>query len=132
MTGGFGREEVYRFYKHHFIGSWPKDTKVERISRTVGQNQVVDELVISFTHDVEMDALLPGVAPTHRFVELPNVVVMGFEGEKVSHEHIYWDQASLLAQVGLLDQAGLPVVGRDQATQLRKRSLPANRLMASF
>jgi carboxymethylenebutenolidase len=132
MTGGFGYEEVYRFYKHHFIGSWPNDTKVERISRTVGEDQVVDELVISFTHDVEMDALLPGVGPTHRFVELPHVVVMSFEGDKVSHEHIYWDQASLLAQVGLLDQPGLPIVGSDQATQLRHRSLPANQLMSNF
>jgi carboxymethylenebutenolidase len=89
MTGGVGADEVRRFYAEHFIGKWPQDTAITIVSRTVGPDQVVVEMVMSFTHDVEMDAIVPGVAPTGRPVELPFVVVMGFEGEKVTHEHIY-------------------------------------------
>jgi carboxymethylenebutenolidase len=91
--------------------AWPADTHIRRISRTIGQGRVIDELIVSFTHDVEMPAMLPGVAPTGRKVELPHVVVMGITDGKVAYEHIYWDQASLLAQVGLLDSAKLPVIG---------------------
>jgi carboxymethylenebutenolidase len=115
MTGGVGREEVRAFYGQHFIGKWPADIEITPVSRTVGETQVVDELVLSFTHDIEMPQLLPGVAPTGKHVRLAFCVVVGFEGGKVSHEHIYWDQASLLAQVGLIDSAALPVTGAEQA-----------------
>jgi carboxymethylenebutenolidase len=129
MTGGFGREAVRRFHADHFIGKWPADTQVRPVSRTVGQGRVVDELLMSFTHDVEMPAILPGVPPTGRRVELPFVVVMGVEDGKVAHEHIYWDQASLLVQVGLLDPEALPVAGIEQARKLLDPTLPSNRLM---
>jgi carboxymethylenebutenolidase len=115
MTGGVGFEGVRRFYGDHFIGKWPKDVEITPVSRTVGEDQVVDELVLSFTHDIEMDQLLPGVAPTGRPVQLAFCVVVGFENGKVAHEHIYWDQASLLAQVGLLDPEVLPITGAEQA-----------------
>jgi carboxymethylenebutenolidase len=78
----------------------------------------VDELIVSFTHDTQWDYLLPGIPPTGRRVELPHVVVMKFENGKDAHEHIYWDQASLLVQVGLLNPASLPVAGVDQAREL--------------
>jgi len=114
MTGGTGRAEVERFYREHFVGHWPDDVQVKSISRTVGQNRVVDELIVSFTHDREMRVFLPGVAPTGRKVLLANVVVMGFdEAGRVAYEHIYWDQASLLVQVGLLEPKLLPVSGAD-------------------
>jgi carboxymethylenebutenolidase len=130
MTGGVGLEEVRRFYDRHFVGHWPADTEVTKVSRTIGEDQVVDELVVSFTHDVEMDALLPGVQPTGRFVRLPHCVIVGFEDGKVAYEHIYWDQASLLVQVGLLDPAGLPVTGAEQAEKvLDPRGRPTNELM---
>jgi carboxymethylenebutenolidase len=130
MTGGTGLAEVRQFYGSIFIGHWPQDTAVERISRTVGAGQVVDELVMSFTHDVSMGALLPGVPPTGRFVRLPVCVVAGFRDGKITHEHIYWDQASLLVQVGLLDPEGLPVVGVQQAEKmLAPRTMPANTLL---
>jgi carboxymethylenebutenolidase len=103
LTGGRGYDEVYNFYKNHFVGKMPDDTKVERISRTVGKDQVVDELILKFTHDKEIDYLIPGIPPTGKYVELPHVVVMKFVGNKIAHEHIYWDQASLLAQIGHLD-----------------------------
>jgi carboxymethylenebutenolidase len=130
MTGGTGWAEVREFYGKVFIGHWPRDTSVQRISRTIGDEQVVEEMVMSFTHDLPMGALLPGVAPTGRFVRLPVCVVAGFSGGKLTHEHIYWDQASLLVQVGLLDPAGLPVVGVEQAEKLlAPRALPANTLL---
>ncbi len=129
LTGGFGREAVREFYASHFVGRWPKDTQIQRISRTVGESSVVDELILRFTHDVEMPAILPGVAPTGRRVELPFVVVVGFNGGKVAHEHIYWDQASMLAQIGLLDPALLPVHGAEQARHLLDPERPSNTLI---
>jgi carboxymethylenebutenolidase len=130
MTGGVGRDEVRSFYGKHFIGKWPADIEITPVSRTVGDEQVVDELVLSFTHDIEMDQLLPGVAPTGRHVRLPFCVVVRFEEGKVAHEHIYWDQASLLVQVGLLDQAELPVTGAEQAENvLDPRARPLNELI---
>ena len=129
MTGGVGREAVARFYDAHFIGRWPADIEVIPVSRTADENQVVDELVLRFTHDIEMPALLPGVAPTGRRVELAFAVVVGFRDGKITHEHIYWDQASLLAQVGLLDADALPVVGAEHARKVLDPSLPANALI---
>jgi carboxymethylenebutenolidase len=118
MTGGFGARRVRRFYSEHFINQIPKDATVTPISRTVGNNQVVDEFIISFTHDTQWDYLLPGIPPTGKRVELPHVVVMKFENGKVAHEHIWWDQATLLVQVGLLDPVKLPVAGVEQAREL--------------
>ena len=130
MTGGYGREAVRRFYDTWFIGRWPKDTALKRLSRTVGKDRVVDEVIVSFTHDCEMPALLPGVAPTGRKVALPLVVVVGFDNGKIAYEHIYWDQASLLVQIGLLDKAKLPVTGAEQADRLLDPTLPSNTLIA--
>jgi len=126
MTGGVGYDAVYNFYKNHFIGKMPNDTKVVRISRTIGKDQVVDELMVSFTHDREIDYMLPGVPSTGKYVELPHVVVMRFKDGKISHEHIYWDQASLLVQIGLLDPKLLPVTGREQAKRLLELSQRAD------
>ena len=118
MTGGVGGEKVRRFYGEHFINQIPKDVKVTPVSRTIGEDQIVVELVLSFTHDTQWDYLLPGIPPTGKRVELPHVVVMKFENGKVAHERLYWDQASLLVQVGLLDPGNLPVVGVEQAKRL--------------
>jgi carboxymethylenebutenolidase len=118
MTGGSGDRGVRQFYSEHFINQIPKDAKVTPISRTIGKDQVVDELIVSFTHNTQWDYLLPGIPPTRKRVELPHVVVMKFENGKVAHEHVWWDQGSLLVQVGLLDPANLPVVGVEQAKEL--------------
>lgn len=88
LTGGTGYQEVQRFYKYHFIPGWPPDVEVTPISRTVGQGRVVDELIVGFTHDREMDAVLPGIKPTGQWVELPHVVIVGLEDGKVAYEHI--------------------------------------------
>jgi carboxymethylenebutenolidase len=132
LTGGIGWDEVRQFYQQVFIGHWPADTTMRRVSRTVGADQVVDELVLSFTHDIAMDHLLPGVPPSGRAVRLAVCVVAGFRDGKLTHEHIYWDQASLLVQVGLLEPAGLPVVGAEQAEKvLAPRAIPANALLGA-
>ncbi len=128
MTGGNGRENVRRFYERWFIGHWPKDTELRRLSRTVDAARVVDEMIVCFTHDCEMPAILPGVLPTGRKVVLL-VAVVGFKDGKIVYEHIYWDQASLLVQIGLLDKSKLPVTGAEQAARLLDPSLPSNTLI---
>ena len=131
LTGGTGRDEVERFYRDYFVGHWPEDVEVKPISRTVGKDRVVDELMVSFTHDREMKAYLPGVPPTGRKVKLPHVVVMGFDNVgRVAYERIYWDQASLLVQIGLLDPDLLPVSGAEQARRVMDPREPANEMIA--
>jgi carboxymethylenebutenolidase len=122
LTGGVGFDNVFSFYENQFVGKMPNDTKITRISRTVGKDQVVDELILSFTHDIEIKSMLPGIHPSGKYVELPHVVVMKFKGNKILHEHIYWDQASLLVQIGLIDSNSLPVTGIEQARNLLKIS----------
>ena len=118
MTGGFGGEGVRRYYSEHFINQIPADAQVTPVSRTVGKDQVVDEFILSFTHDTQWDYLLPGIPPTGKHVEIPHVVVMKFVNGKIAHEHIWWDQASVLVQVGLLDPENLPIAGVEQARKL--------------
>ena len=118
LTGGIGYLGVYNFYKDEFVNKMPEDVKFIRISRTVGRDQIVDELILKFTHDREIDPMLPGIPPTGKYVELPLVVIMKFKRGKIEHEHIYWDQASLLVQVGLLDPQRLPASGIEQSRML--------------
>jgi carboxymethylenebutenolidase len=118
LTGGIGYLGVYNFYKDEFVNKMPEDVKFIRISRTVGRDQIVDELILKFTHDREIDPMLPGIPPTGKYVELPLVVIMKFKRGKIEHEHIYWDQASLLVQVGLLDSQRLPASGIEQSRML--------------
>jgi carboxymethylenebutenolidase len=128
LTGGIGYDGVYNFYKNDFVGKMPDDTKIERVSRTVDKGQVIDELIISFIHNREIKIMLPGIPPTGKHVELSLVVVMKFNSDnKIAHEHIYWDQASLLVQVGLLDPKTLPVYGIEQTRKLLELSLQQKR-----
>ena len=129
MTGGSGRDQVRRFYETWFIGHWPEDTVVRPISRTVGESRVVDEVMISFTHDCDMPALLPGVKPTGHKVSIPFVVVVGFKDGKIEFERIYWDQASMLVQIGLLNKQDLPVTGAEQVARVLDPNLPSNTLI---
>ena len=132
MTGGIGHDELKRFYRYHFIGSNPDDTRLVPISRTVGVDRVVDEMLFCFTHTREIDWMLPGIPPTGRAVEIPLVAIVRFAGDKLVHEHIYWDQASVLVQIGVLDPAGLPVAGVACARKLVDKSLPSNTLMPNW
>ncbi|HWT18115.1 MAG TPA: dienelactone hydrolase family protein [Variovorax sp.] len=129
MTGGVGYKALHAFYSNHFVNSNPPDTALVPISRTVGATQVVDEMLFSFTHTTEIPWMLPGVAPTGKRVEIPLLAVVKFRGDKLYHEHIYWDQASVLVQVGLLDPGLLPVAGVETARKLLDETLPSNTLM---
>jgi carboxymethylenebutenolidase len=130
LTGGVGVEEVRKYYSEHFIPKNPPDTEVTLLSRTVGEDRLVDELIQKFTHTIEMDYMLPGIPPTGRRVEVPVAVVVEFRDGKIASEHIYWDQASVLVQVGLLDANTLPVVGSESARKmLDPASVPSELLI---
>jgi carboxymethylenebutenolidase len=129
MTGGVGYADLSRFYRHHFIPTTPADTKLIPISRTIGADRVVDEMLFCFTHDIEIDWMLPGLKPSGKYVEIPLVAIICFRGSKLYNEHIYWDQASVLVQIGALDPKALPVAGIATAKKLVDESLPSNELM---
>ncbi|MBE9102646.1 ester cyclase [Vacuolonema iberomarrocanum] len=131
LTGGVGRDELREFYSKRFIPQMPPDTEMTPISRTIGNNRLVDEMVFKFTHTIRMDWMLPDLAPTGRQVEVPLVVIVEFREGKLAHEHIYWDQASVLVQLGLIDANMLPVAGVESARKALDPSLPSNRLMKS-
>ena len=129
LTGGVGKEALREFDSKRFIPQMPPDTQVTPVSRTVGTDQLVDEMIFKFTHTVRMDWMLPGIAPTGKRVEVPLVAIVRFRDNKLAHEHIYWDQASVLVQLGLLDAGTLPVVGIESARKVLDNSLPSNELM---
>ncbi len=118
MTGGYGKNALRVFYSRDFIPNMPPDTTLTPVSRTVGEDQLVDEMIFSFTHTQEIPWMLPGIAPTHRRVEVPLVAIVRFQGNKLAHEHIYWDQASVLRQIGLLTDVGLPAFGAETARKV--------------
>lgn len=129
LTGGVGRDELRQFYSKRFIPQMPPDTEMIPISRTIGKNQLVDEMIFKFTHTIRMDWMLPGVAPTGKRVEVPLVAIVQFRDGKLAHEHIYWDQASVLVQLGLIDSGNLPIAGVETARKALDPTLPSNALM---
>ena len=129
MTGGVGHEELREFYSKRFIPQMPPDTGMTPVSRTIGVDRVVDEMVFEFTHTIKMDWMLPGIEPTGKHVKVALVVIVHFRDGKLAHEHIYWDQASVLAQLGLLDAQKLPVAGVESAEKVLNPKLPSNELM---
>jgi carboxymethylenebutenolidase len=128
LNGGIGREGVREFYAKYLCAQIPPDIEIVPISRTVGQDRLVDESVMRFTHSIQVDWLLPGIAPTGKRVEISIVAVTQFKEGKILHEHVYWDQATVLLQVGLIDRS-LPVRGAESAAQVQRPSLPMNELM---
>ena len=129
MTGGVGHDELREFYSQRFIPQMPADTSMTPVSRTIGVDRIVDEMVFEFTHTSKMDWMLPGVAPTGKHVRVALVVIVHFRDGKLAHEHIYWDQASVLAQLGLIDAQELPVAGVESAEKVLNPKLPSNALM---
>ncbi|HKV36819.1 MAG TPA: dienelactone hydrolase family protein [Pyrinomonadaceae bacterium] len=129
MTGGVGHDELREFYSQRFIPQMPVDTSMTPVSRTIGVDRIVDEMVFEFTHTSKMDWMLPGVEPTGKYVRVALVVIVHFRDGKLAHEHIYWDQASVLAQLGLIDSASLPVAGVESAEKVLNPKLPSNTLM---
>ena len=129
LTGGVGRNELREFYSKRFIPQMPPDTEMIPVSRTISEDQLVDEMVFKFTHTIRMDWMLPGVAATGKRVEVPLVAIIRFRDGKLAHEHIYWDQASVLVQLGLIDSSKLPVAGVETARKVLDPTLAANVLM---
>lgn len=120
MTGGAGKNKVRHFYKHHLVGKFmPPDTEMTTLARIVDEHYIVEEGIARFRHSMMLDWLLPGVPPTGQTIELAVVAIVKFENGKIAHEHIYWDQASVLVQIGLLDPVGLPVTGAESVQRLR-------------
>jgi len=118
MTGGVGTTQLREFYARRFIPKMPPDTIITPVSLTCGEDQIVDEMIFQFTHTIEMDWMLPGIAPTGKQVKIPLVAIVRFRNGKLAHEHIYWDQASVLAQIGLLDASKLPICGVESAQKV--------------
>ena len=126
--GGIGLEGVRGFYSSLILSEkfFPPDSEMIPVSRTIDEHQLVDEIIFKFTHTTEIGWMLPNIAPTGKRVEIPLVVIVGISNGKVTHEHIYWDQASVLVQLGLLNPAGLPILGVETARkmdELRQRLL---------
>lgn len=115
LTGGVDRDQLWEFYSKRFIPQMPPDTEMTPISRTIGNDQLVNEMVFKFTHTIRMDWMLPGLAPTGKRIEVPLVAIIRFREGKLAHDHIYWDQSSVLLQLGLLDAGTLPIAGIESA-----------------
>lgn len=120
IIGGEGQEGVRQFYSALILSGtfFPPDTEMVPVSRTIDEHQLVDEIIFKFTHDTEIGWMLPNIPPTGKKVEIPLVVIVGFAEGKVTHEHIYWDQASVLVQIGLLKADGLPIHGIETAKKM--------------
>jgi carboxymethylenebutenolidase len=118
-TGGMGRIGVREFYARQFLPNIPPDLDLTSLSQTFGNDKIVEEFVIRFTHTLEMDWMLPGVPATGRRVEFALVGIIQFDAGKVAHEHLYWDQATVLSQLGVLDHPAT-AAGLGSAAQLLK------------
>ncbi len=120
--GGVGKVGVRSFYAERFIPQIPPDLVPTPISQTIGQHRLVEEAVYRFTHSIVMDWMLPGVPPTGKVVEMAVVGIITFRDGLVASEHLYWDQASVLLQLGLLERGELPIVGAEAARRVLELS----------
>ncbi|MGH6795810.1 MAG: nuclear transport factor 2 family protein [Methylocella sp.] len=127
-TGATGREALRKFYKEIFIPQIPPDAELQLLSRSVTQYRIIDEFILRLTHTVQMDWFAPGIAPTGRRLAVPHVGIIAFEDGKIRSEHIYWDQATVLLQLGVIE-GNLPVLGADQVDRLLNPEAPANMLI---
>ena len=127
-TGATGKAALRKFYADIFIPQAPPDIDLQLLTRTVGQNRLIDEFILHFTHTLRMDWFAPGIEPTGRRLAVPHVGIISFEDGKISSEHIYWDQATVLVQLGLLHN-DLPVIGAAQGGRLMDVNAPVNQLI---
>lgn len=124
-TGGTGKAGVRDFYANHFLSQIPPDIELVPVSETSGHDRIVEEYVLRFTHTLNMDWLLPGVPPTDRKAEFVLVVIIHFENGKMASEHLYWDQATVLSQLGILDTP-VAAAGIESAARLITLSAQAS------
>ncbi|KAK3656187.1 hypothetical protein LTR22_009894 [Elasticomyces elasticus] len=145
LTGGIGQKDLFLFYRDYFIPQNPPSLTMKLISRTIGTDRVVDEMIISFKHTQTIPWMLPDVPATDKMVHVALVGVVCIRGGKLYHEHLYWDQASVLVQIGLLDPKlvpdsfakqglkRLPVYGKETAEKVvDEESRPSNELIAAW
>ncbi len=129
LAGGVGHDMLKRFYKYHFVDQNSSERSSTLVSETVGPDRIVLETVVRFRHDRVLDRYFPGIAPTGKIVEIPTLLLVRFRGDRVCHEHIYWDQASALKQIGALDADGLPIAGAEAAAKVLDETRPSNVFM---
>lgn len=127
-TGATGKAAVRKFYSEILIPQAPPDIELQLLARSVGQDCIVDEFILRFTHSLRMDWVAPGIEPTGRSLAVPHVAVIAFEDGKIRSEHIYWDQATVLTQLGLLGD-DLPVLDSAQCDRLLDADAPVNQLI---
>jgi len=126
LTGGVGHDMLKRFYKYHFVDQNSGGRDRTRISFTHGPDRVVLETYTKFLHDSVIDRYFPGIGPTGKSVEIATVIIVKFRGDKVCHEHLYWDQGSALKQIGVLDAGNLPIAGPEAARKVLDETQPSN------
>ena len=114
-VGGFGRDGVREFYAERFIPGMPADIQPTPISQVIGHDRIVDESIFTFTHDRDMAWLLPGVPATGRKVQIAVVGIIEFRDGLIANEHLHFDHASLLLQLGLITDPGNLSIGGDAA-----------------
>lgn len=129
LAGGVGHDMLKRFYKYHFVDQNSHDRNSITVSHTLGPDRVVLELVVRYKHDQVLDRYFPDIDPTDEYVELATVLIVKFRGDKVCHEHIYWDQGSALKQIGVLDAGDLPIAGAEAARKVLDEHRPSNIFM---
>ena len=129
LTGGVGHDQLKRFYKYHFVDQNSGGRERTRISYTLGSDRLVLETYTKFRHDQVIDRYFPGIEPTGKVVEITTVMIVKFRGDKVCHEHLYWDQGSALKQIGVLDAEGLPLAGAEAARKVLDEAQPSNIFM---
>ena len=129
LAGGVGHDMLKRFYKYHFVHQNSSERSSTLVSETIGPDRIVLETVVRFRHDRVLDRYFPGIEPTGKTVEIPTLLLVRFRGDRVCHEHIYWDQASALKQIGALDADGLPVAGAEAAAKVLDETRPSNIFM---
>ncbi|KIL68194.1 hypothetical protein M378DRAFT_158735 [Amanita muscaria Koide BX008] len=145
MAGGIGRQELTAFYRDHFIFSNPSDARLEPVSRTVGADRVIDEFIFHVTHNRMIDWLLPGVPPSGHKLTIPMLAVVNIRGDRLYHEHIWWDQGTVLRQAGLLPThlpchahegsrlLRIPIAGAESAAKLvDEASVPSNEMLGEY
>ncbi|SPO21715.1 uncharacterized protein UTRI_01198_B [Ustilago trichophora] len=143
LTGGAGFIQLARFYEHHFTSVSPPDTQLVPISRTIGTDRIIDEMVFTCTHTTMIDYFVPGVPPTGKKLRIPMVGIVNLRGDKLAYESLYWDQANALVQLGLLDPVKsslkqkegvkLPIAGDEVAQKiLHPYGVPSNELMPNW
>ncbi|KAK5126373.1 hypothetical protein LTR85_010609 [Meristemomyces frigidus] len=144
LTGGVGTKNLKRFYSD-FFQPLPPTFRARLLSRTIGTDRICDELYISFTHTEEIPWILPEIPATNKKVEIAMVSIVRTMGERLESEHVYWDQASVLVQTGLLSAKmvpeamkkkgveELPVVGAEAARAMKRGSSKhLNELMSDW